>query len=146
MAHFAKLDENNVVIEVHTVNNAELIVKKTTVTDDGFINVSTIESEEKGIAFLTDWSGGYTNWRQTSYNGNFRGKYAAIGDVYDADAGEFRSTVVVDNTDVPVVAPAVETEQTVVLEAPVGLGSTDIPALTSADIQALTSEQISGLE
>jgi len=148
MAHFAKLDDNNVVIEVHTVNNAELIVKKTTVTDDGFINVSTIESEEKGIAFLTDWSGGYTNWKQTSYNGNFRGKYAAIGDVYDADAGEFRSTVVAPSVDVPVVAPAVETEQTVVLEtqAPVGLGSTDIPALTSADIQALTSEQISGLE
>ena len=138
MAHFAKLDENNVVIEVHTVNNAELIVKKTTVTDDGFINVSTIESEEKGIAFLTDWSGGYTNWRQTSYNGNFRGKYAAIGDVYDADAGEFRSSVVAPSVDVPVVAPIVETQQAVVLEATVALSSTDIPALTS--------EQISGLE
>jgi len=138
MAHFAKLDENNVVIEVHTVNNAELIVKKTTVTDDGFINVSTIESEEKGIAFLTDWSGCYTNWRQTSYNGNFRGKYAAIGDVYDADAGEFRSSVVAPSVDVPVVAPIVETQQAVVLEATVALSSTDIPALTS--------EQISGLE
>ena len=139
MAHFAKLDDNNVVIEVHTVNNAELIVKKTTVTDDGFINVSTIESEEKGIAFLTDWSGGYTNWKQTSYNGNFRGKYAAIGDVYDADAGEFRSPVVAPSVDVPVVAPAVETQQTVVLEtqASVELSSADIPALSSADISAL---------
>jgi len=39
---------------------------------------------------------------------------------------------VADSPDVPVVAPAVETEQTVVLEtqAPVGLGSADIPALT----------------
>jgi hypothetical protein len=140
MAHFAKLDDNNVVIEVNAVNNAELIVKKTTVTDDGFINVSTIESEEKGIAFLIEWSGGYTNWKQTSYNGNFRGKYAAIGDIYDAEAGEFRSPVVAPSADVPVVAPAMETQQEVVLEtqAPVVLESTDIPAMTS--------EQISGLE
>jgi len=70
MAHFAKLDENNVVLEVHVVHNNELL-------DDG------IESEAKGIAFLTEWSGGYTNWKQTSYNGNFRKNYAGIGYTYD---------------------------------------------------------------
>ena len=70
MAHFAKLDENNIVLEVHVVHNNELL-------DDG------IESEAKGIAFLTEWSGGYTNWKQTSYNGNFRKNYAGIGYTYD---------------------------------------------------------------
>lgn len=131
MAHFAKLDENNTVLEVHAVNNNELIVEKIT-DDSGYITVTTVESEEKGIQFLTDWSGGHTNWKQTSYNGNFRGKYAAIGDVYDTDANVFSSPVVVNSPDVPVVAPAVETEQEVVLE--------------TAEIAALTTEQISGLE
>jgi hypothetical protein len=70
MAHFAKLNENNVVIEVHAVNNNELL-------QDG------VESEAKGIEFLVNWSGGYTNWKQTSYNGNFRKRYAGIGYTYD---------------------------------------------------------------
>jgi hypothetical protein len=69
MAHFAKLDENNKVIEVHVVHNDELMV-------DG------VESEEKGIAFLTAWSGGYTNWKQTSFNGKIRRAYAGIGFTY----------------------------------------------------------------
>jgi len=71
MAHFAKLDDNNNVLEVHCVNNDELMVDGT-------------ESEAKGIEFLTSWSGGYTNWKQTSYNGNFRKHYAGIGYTYDA--------------------------------------------------------------
>ena len=132
MAHFAKLDENNTVLEVHVVNNNELIVEKITEDSAGCVTVTTVESEEKGIQFLTEWSGGYTNWKQTSYNGNFRGKYAAIGDVYDTDANVFSSPVVANSPDVPVVAPAVETEQAVVLE--------------TAQIDALTTEQISGLE
>ena len=163
MAHFAKLDENNIVLEVNVVNNTELITSKTTSTE-GYIQVTTIESEEKGIAFLTEWSGGHTNWRQTSYNGNFRGKYAGIGDTYDAEADEFRSPVVVPSVDAPVIESVIEVEPQVVIEAqepvivetqepvvletqaPVVLESADIPALTSADIQALTSQQISGLE
>lgn len=69
MAHFAKLDQNNVVIEVNVIHNNELL-------DNG------IESEAKGIAFLTDWSGGYTNWKQTSYNATFRKNYAGVGYTY----------------------------------------------------------------
>jgi len=76
MAHFAKLDENNAVLEVHVVNNNDLL-------QDG------IESEAKGIQFLIDWSGGYTNWKQTSYNGNFRKNYAGIGFTYDAQRDAF---------------------------------------------------------
>ena len=71
MAHFAKLDENNVVIEVNSVNNSELL-------QDG------VESEYKGIQFLVNWSGGYLNWKQTSYNGNIRKNYAGIGYTYDS--------------------------------------------------------------
>jgi hypothetical protein len=93
---------------------------------------------------------------QTSYNSNFRGKYAGIGDTYDAEANEFRSPVVAPSADAPVVEPVVQAESQMAIEtqapvaldtqAPVVLESADIPALTSADIQALTSEQISGLE
>ena len=79
MAHFAKLDENNIVIEVHSVHNNELL------------DENGNESEAKGIAFLVDWSGGYTNWKQTSYNGNKRKNYAGIGYTYRADIDAFVS-------------------------------------------------------
>lgn len=78
MAHFAKLDDNNVVLEVHCVHNNELLV-------DG------VESEAKGIEFLVSWSGGCTNWKQTSYNGNIRKNYAGIGYVYDDERDAFIS-------------------------------------------------------
>ena len=71
MAYFAKLDENNVVLEVHTVHNNELL-------QDG------IESEAKGIRFFIEWSGGYTNWKQTSYNCRIRKNYAGVGYTYDS--------------------------------------------------------------
>jgi hypothetical protein len=139
MAHFAKLDENNVVERVEVINNTELAVFST-VTNNGYIEEIQTLSELKGIEFCQSLYGPDTNWRQTSYNSKFRGKYAAIGDVYDADADVFRDPNVVNSPDVPVVEPVVETQQTMVLEtqAPIGLSSADLPALTS--------EQISGLE
>lgn len=54
MAYFAKLDENNVVLNVHSVDNNELLV-------DG------VESEQKGIEFLQSLHG-HLYWKQTSYN------------------------------------------------------------------------------
>jgi hypothetical protein len=77
MAHFAKLDENNVVTEVHLVNNIELL------SADGS------ESEMMGVAFLIRWSGGYSNWKQTSYNGRIRKNYAGIGYTYDSARDAF---------------------------------------------------------
>lgn len=77
MAHFAKLDENNIVIEVNVVNNNELL------------DENGQESEQKGIEFLVSWSGGYTNWKQTSYNGSIRKNYAGIGYEYRADIDAF---------------------------------------------------------
>jgi hypothetical protein len=55
MAHFAKLNQENIVIDVIKVNNNELL-------DNG------IESEQKGINFLKSIFGEDTNWKQTSYN------------------------------------------------------------------------------
>jgi len=75
MAHFAQLDENNVVMQVIVVNNAELL------------DESGQESEAKGIAFCQSLFGG--TWKQTSYNANFRGKYAGVGDKYDPVKDEF---------------------------------------------------------
>ena len=73
MAHFAKLDENNIVLEVNVVNN----------------DVLTEDEEASGIAFLTEWSGGYPLWKQTSYNANFRKNYAGIGYTYDQNIDAF---------------------------------------------------------
>jgi hypothetical protein len=133
MAHFAKLDANNVVERVEVINNTELAVYST-VTTNGYIEEIQTLSELKGIEFCQSLYGADTNWRQTSYNNKFRGKYAAIGDVYDADADVFRDPNVVNSPDVPVIEPVVQTQQTVVLETQASL---DLPALTSADISSL---------
>ena len=68
MAHFAKV-ENNTVTQVIVVNNEVLI------DDNG------VEQESIGAQFCHDTFGG--EWVQTSYNGNFRGKYAGMGDIWD---------------------------------------------------------------
>ena len=70
MAHFAKLDANNIVEQVIVVSNDD--------TRDG----SGVESETIGVAFCQKLLGASTNWKQTSYNNNFRGNYAGIGHTY----------------------------------------------------------------
>jgi len=77
MAHFAKLNESNVVLEVHCVNNLELL------DDNGH------ENEAKGVTFCQSLFGQDTNWKQTSYNGNIRKNYAGIGYTYDFDRDAF---------------------------------------------------------
>jgi hypothetical protein len=69
MAHFAQLDENNIVKQVIVVNNNELL-------DD-----AGDESEQKGIDFCTDLLGG--RWVQTSYNGRLRKNFAGQEYFYD---------------------------------------------------------------
>ena len=71
MAHFAELDSNNVVLRVLVVSNDDI-------TDD-----NGQEQESLGVAFLQGLLGTDTRWVQTSYNGNFRGRYAGIGFTYD---------------------------------------------------------------
>jgi len=75
MAHFAELDENNVVINVIVVHNNELL------------NENGNESEQKGIDFCFAHYGG--TWVQTSYNGNIRKNYAGIGFTYNPVADVF---------------------------------------------------------
>jgi len=75
MAHFAQLDENNMVVNVIGVHNNELL------DDNG------IESEAKGIAFCQSLFGG--NWKQTSYNGSIRKNYAGAGYTYHEDIDAF---------------------------------------------------------
>ena len=70
MAHFAKI-ENGVVREVIVVGNGDCA------------GGDLPESEAAGQAFIAS-IGLSGEWRQTSYNANFRSKYAGIGDVYDA--------------------------------------------------------------
>ena len=70
MAHFAKLDANNVVEQVIVVSN------------DDTADSSGVETESIGVAFCQKLLGASTNWKQTSYNGNFRGNYAGIGYTY----------------------------------------------------------------
>jgi len=62
MSHFAKIDSNNIVTEV-------------IVAEQDFINSGAV-----GDSFL---------WVQTSYNNNFRKKYASVGDTYDSDLDAF---------------------------------------------------------
>jgi hypothetical protein len=62
MAHFAEIDKNNKVLRVLVVDNSQ---------------------ENRGQDFLADDLGLGGTWIQTSYNNNFRGKYAGIGDTYD---------------------------------------------------------------
>ena len=77
MAHFAKLNENNLVTQVIVINNLECI------------DPNGQESEQVGIAFCKSIYGADTQWVQTSYNGRLRGKYAGVGDTYDATADVF---------------------------------------------------------
>ncbi len=70
MAHFAKI-EDSVVREVIVINNEVLE------------NKEFPESESIGIAFCKSLYGEDTEWLQTSYNANFRGRYAGSGMIYD---------------------------------------------------------------
>ena len=62
MAHFAEINENNIVVRVIVVDNFQ---------------------EHRGQEYLSQDLGLGGTWIQTSYNANFKNKYAAIGDVYE---------------------------------------------------------------
>jgi hypothetical protein len=127
MAHFAQLNKNSVVTQVIVVNNTELTTDSEIEIVDGMVQEKTILSESKGIEFCKSLFGANTNWRQTSYNGSFRGKYAGIGDTYDEVNNVFVSPVV---------------ESAIVIEA---LQTTDIQDLSSVDISALNTSDLQSL-
>lgn len=76
MAHFAQVDENNLVTQVIVVNNSDC-------------QINGVEIEEAGVLFCKTLFGTDTKWKQTSYNGNIRKNYAGIGFTYDAARDAF---------------------------------------------------------
>jgi len=86
VAHFAKLNQENIVIAVNVVHNNELLV-------DG------VESEQKGIDFINNLLKTNDTWKQTSYNTHggvhkldgtpLRKNYAGIGYTYDETRDAF---------------------------------------------------------
>ena len=106
MAHFAQLDENNVVLQVIVVDNKDTA------------DANRVEKEHIGAAFCEKLLGG--TWKQTSYNGNIRKNYAGIGFKYHADIDAFvapkpYASWVLNNTtaqyEAPVAKPATELPQ-----------------------------------
>lgn len=69
MAHFAELNDQNEVLRVIVVDNADCL------------NAEGQEDEAVGIAFCQNLLGG--TWVQTSYNNNIRTRYAGIGYTFD---------------------------------------------------------------
>ena len=76
MAHFARLDENNIVTMVAVVSN------------DDMVDENGNEVEALGVA-VCEKVVGAGPWIQTSYNGNLRKQYAGIGFTYDGDNDVF---------------------------------------------------------
>jgi hypothetical protein len=71
MAHFAQLNENNIVQKVIVVDNQDA------------------PTEEAGLDFIKNILKFDGTWVQTSYNGNIRGKFAGVMDIYDPKKDEF---------------------------------------------------------
>lgn len=85
MAHFVKLNEDNIVIDKQVVNND-------VITDE-----NGVEQESLGVTFLRNLFNEPTaNWKQTSYNNNFRHKFADLQDEYLPDVDQFRQQAPVD--------------------------------------------------
>ena len=66
MAHFAEINDSNIVQRVIVVADSDA------------------PDEATGIAFCKSLLGADTNWLQTSYNNNIRHRYAVIGMKYDS--------------------------------------------------------------
>lgn len=77
MAHFAKLNLNNIVEQVIVISNNML--------EDSEGN----EIEQIGIDFCKTLYGSDTIWVQTSYNANTRKQYAGVGYTYDSTKDKF---------------------------------------------------------
>lgn len=76
MAHFAELNNNDVVLRVIVVSNSDTMH-------------NGVEDEATGIAFCKKLFGTNTKWAQTSYYNNFRVRYAGIGYSFDRQRDAF---------------------------------------------------------
>ena len=80
MAHFVRMN-GSICAEVIVINNEALE------------NKEFPESEPIGIALCKSIYGADTEWLQTSYNGNFRGRYGGTGLVYNTELDLFTDPV-----------------------------------------------------
>ena len=96
MAHFAKINSNNIVETIAVISNCAIgscIGKdhwdyQEEYHKDHDKGIDFPESEPLGQAVLAE-SGFDGKWLQTSFNCSFRGRFAGIGMTYDATLDEF---------------------------------------------------------
>ena len=112
MAHFAQLNEKNIVTRVIVVDNGDIK------------DANGTEVEEIGISFCKKLFGADTNWKQTSYNNNMRVRYAGIGYSYNEELDAFVPPKPYDSW--------VLNNETAIWESPVG----PAPELTDAEVEA----------
>lgn len=79
MGYFAQLDDTDTVQQVIRIENAVL----------GEDMLAFPDTEPVGRAFIANTLGLSGEWRQTSYNGNFRKRYAGVGYYFDNERDEF---------------------------------------------------------
>lgn len=77
MAYFAQIDNDGTVLQVISVSNNDAP------------DPAPDHSEALGQAFIRDVLGLPGEWRQTSFNGSIRRRFAGIGWRYDADRDAF---------------------------------------------------------
>jgi hypothetical protein len=77
MAYFALINEDNVVVNVIVAELQDFTGKPVTVAEQDTVATTVLNRFGEG------------RWLATSYNSEFRGKYAGIGDTYDAEADVF---------------------------------------------------------
>tara|TARA_Y100000992_G_scaffold220872_1_gene153100 strand:- start:613 stop:864 length:252 start_codon:yes stop_codon:yes gene_type:complete len=79
MAHFAELDENNVVLRVIVIDNDDVA------NNGGDQSVAA----ENFVKTIVPFSTNGKSWKQTSYNKNFRGQFAGQTMRYDSANNKF---------------------------------------------------------
>ena len=77
MPHFAKLDENNIVLEVQVFSQED-------------VDANGGDYSAGAETWVENWSG-HNNWKQCSYNDNARGRYPGKGDSWDSANEKFKA-------------------------------------------------------
>jgi hypothetical protein len=84
MAYFAELDSTNTVLRIISVSNDVC----------GEPTLGFPDTEAAGRAFIANTLKFGGVWKQTSYNANFRGKYAGMGDIYNEELDIFETPII----------------------------------------------------
>jgi len=79
MAHFAELNNSNIVLQVIVISNEDVNAN----------GGDQSAQAENFVASIVPHQNGGNEWKQTSYNNNFRKQYAGIGHTYNAGKDKF---------------------------------------------------------